>query len=119
MENTIYPLDNDLPGDLHGYFWDVYAGALKDATNLNPTPFGGEMISDISDLKAWAEVVCTGKLLEPQTHMSRLQTQPIEGWTSHEEYGEGIVKVGSGSLTPIVPASTKEDHARYVGRQVH
>ena len=97
LENTIYPANHDLPGDLHGYSRDISTGELKDMTNLNPAPFGGEgaMISDISDLKRWAEAVCTGKLLEPQTHRSRLQTRPIEGWTAHEEYGEGIVKVGS------------------------
>ena len=70
MENTIYPLENDLPGDLHGYHADIASGELKDTTILNPAPLGGSgaMISDISDLKTWAEAVCTGKLLEPETH---------------------------------------------------
>jgi D-alanyl-D-alanine carboxypeptidase len=97
MENTIYPTDNELPGDLHGYFWDSSTGELEDMTNLNPAPFGGDgaMISDVSVLKGWAEAVCIGKLLEPQTHRARLQTRPIEGWSANEEYGEGIVKMGS------------------------
>jgi D-alanyl-D-alanine carboxypeptidase len=89
MENTIYPTNNDLPGELHGYSRDSSSGELKDTTNLNPTPGGaaGAMISDISDLKRWAEAVCTGKLLKPETHRARLQTL--------YEYGEGIVKMGS------------------------
>jgi D-alanyl-D-alanine carboxypeptidase len=89
MENTIYPANNDLPGELHGYSWDVYTGELKDTTNHNPIAGGaaGAMTSDVSDLKIWAEAVCTGKLLEPETHKARLRT--------HDWYGEGIVKMGS------------------------
>ncbi len=89
MENTIYPTNNDLPGDLHGYSRDSSSGELKDTTNLNPTPGGaaGAMISNISDLKTWAEAVCTGKLLKPKTHRARLQT--LNG------YGEGIERIGS------------------------
>ena len=44
------------------------------------------MISEVSDSMIWAEAVCTGKLLEPETHEARLRT--IYG------YGEGIVKMG-------------------------
>jgi D-alanyl-D-alanine carboxypeptidase len=97
LENTIYPANNDLPGDLHGYSEDISTGQLKDTTILNPAPGGGAgtMISDISDLKPWAEAVCTGKLLKPQTRRARLQTQPLEGWPAYMEYGEGIVKMGS------------------------
>jgi D-alanyl-D-alanine carboxypeptidase len=53
MENTIYPLGNDLPSDLHGYSRDVSTGKLKDTTIIDPAPLGGSgaMISDISDLK--------------------------------------------------------------------
>jgi D-alanyl-D-alanine carboxypeptidase len=111
MENTIYPANDDLPGDLHGYSRDISTGELKDTTNFNPAPFGGAgaMISDISDLKRWAEAVCTGKLLEPQTHRSRLQTRPIEGWSAQAEYGEGIVKMGSFCGHPgIVPGFNSE-----------
>ncbi len=87
MENTIYPTNNDLPGDLHGYSRDSSTGRLKDTTNLDPTPGGaaGAMISDISDLKIWAEAVCTGKLLKPQTQRARLQTP--------NGYGEGIDRI--------------------------
>jgi len=84
IANTIYPTNNDLPGELHGYSRDISTGELKGTTNLNPVPGGaaGAMISDISDLKTWAEAVCTGKLLEPKTQRARLQTL--------HDYGEGI-----------------------------
>jgi D-alanyl-D-alanine carboxypeptidase len=89
MENTIYPTNNDLPGELHGYSRDSSTGKVKDTTNLNPVPGGaaGAMISNISDLKIWAEAVCTGKLLKAETHRARLQT--LNG------YGEGIERIGS------------------------
>ena len=95
MKNTLYPTNNDLPGDLRGYGLNLSTGGLKDTTNLNPTATGGaaSMISEISDLKTWAKVVCTGRLLEPQTQRARLETEPIEG-LGFLEYGEGIAKAG-------------------------
>ena len=32
LKNTIYPTNNDLPGDLHGYSYDFSSGDLKDTT---------------------------------------------------------------------------------------
>jgi D-alanyl-D-alanine carboxypeptidase len=90
MENTSYPTNNELPGELHGYHADIASVELVDTTILNPAPLGGSgaMISDIWDLKTWAEAVCTGKLLKPETHRARLQTP------ASAEYGEGLVKMG-------------------------
>ncbi len=95
MKNTLYPTNNDLPGDLHGYGLNLSTGGLKDTTNLNPTAAGGaaSMISDISDLRTWAKAVCTGRLLKPETQKARLKTGPIEG-LGFLEYGEGIAKGG-------------------------
>jgi D-alanyl-D-alanine carboxypeptidase len=95
MKNTTYPTNNDLPGDLHGYTYDFSTGNLKDITSLNLTALGGAgaMISDVSDLKIFAKAVCTGRLLNPETHRARLQTEPIEG-LGFLEYGEGIAKGG-------------------------
>jgi D-alanyl-D-alanine carboxypeptidase len=97
MKNTIYPANKDLPGDLHGYHANIASAELVDTTIINPAPLSGAgaMISDISDLKRWAEGVCTAKLLKAETHRARLQTQPIAGGPAYGEYGEGIVKMGS------------------------
>src|SRR3712207_3661572 len=48
LKNTIYPTNNDLPGDLHGYSYDFSSGDLKDTTSFNTAPVGGAgaMISD-------------------------------------------------------------------------
>jgi D-alanyl-D-alanine carboxypeptidase len=96
MKNTLYPTNNTLPGDLHGYSYDFSSGELKDTTSFNTTPVGGAgaMISNVSDLKIWAKAVCTGKLIKPETHRARLQTHPLSGEPDVAGYGEGIMKVG-------------------------
>jgi D-alanyl-D-alanine carboxypeptidase len=95
MKNTLYPTNNDLPGDLRGYGLNLSTGGTKDTTNLNPTAIdgAGSMISDISDLKTWAKAVCTGRLLKPETQRARLETKSIDG-LGFLEYGEGIAKGG-------------------------
>jgi D-alanyl-D-alanine carboxypeptidase len=95
MKNTLYPTNNDLPGDLRGYGLNLSTGGTKDSTNLNPTAIdgAGSMISDISDLKTWAKAVCTGRLLKPETQRARLETKSIDG-LGFLEYGEGIAKGG-------------------------
>jgi D-alanyl-D-alanine carboxypeptidase len=97
MKDTVYPTNNDLPGDLHGYTLDLSTGELKEGTSLPLAPVGaaGAMISDVSDLKTWAKAVCTGKLLKPDTQRDRLRTQHLSGEPDFSEYGEGIWKWGS------------------------
>jgi D-alanyl-D-alanine carboxypeptidase len=96
MKDTVYPTNNDLPGDLQGYTLDFSTGELKEAPSLSLAPVGaaGAMISDVSDLKTWAEAVCTGKLLETETQKARLQTKPLSGESGPLQYGEGIMRVG-------------------------
>jgi D-alanyl-D-alanine carboxypeptidase len=97
MKDTVYPTNNDLPGDLHGYTLDLATGELKEPKSLPLAPVGAAraMISDVSDLKTWAKAVCTGKLLKPDTQRDRLRTQHLSGEPDFSEYGEGILKWGS------------------------
>jgi D-alanyl-D-alanine carboxypeptidase len=97
MENTTYPTDDDLPGDLRGYTYDFSTGELEDATSFNAAPAGGAgaMISNVSDLKTWAKALCSGKLLKPETHRAKLEAVPIEGLPDFVRYGEGIMQIGS------------------------
>jgi D-alanyl-D-alanine carboxypeptidase len=96
MKDTLYPTDSTLPGDLRGYTLDPSTGELKDVTGFDPSAEGGSgaMISDASDLKVWAEAVCTGKLLKPETHKARLRTQHLSGEPDLVGYGEGIKEIG-------------------------
>lgn len=97
LKDTIYPTDKNLPGGLRGYTLNISTGGLQDATGFNTRPVGGAgaMVSDISDLKTWAEAVCTGKLLEEETQRARLRSQHLSGESDFVGYGEGIMKVGS------------------------
>jgi D-alanyl-D-alanine carboxypeptidase len=96
MKHTWYPTNNDLPGHLHSYSWNAQTGKFDDKTVLNPNIPGGAgaIISTMSDLKTYAEALCTGRLLKPDTHKARLATQPLEGLPDFIGYGEGIAKFG-------------------------
>jgi D-alanyl-D-alanine carboxypeptidase len=91
LKNTLYPTNDELPGELHGYGLNPQSGEFEDKTILNPTPVGGAgaMISNLSDLGVWAKALYNGDLLSPETQQARLQTQPVEGLGA--EYGEGIL----------------------------
>ena len=96
MKDTLHPTDSTLPGDLRGYTLDPSTGELKDVTGFDPSAVGGSgaMVSDASDLKVWAEAVCTGRLLKPETHRARLRTQHLSGEPDFVGYGEGIKEIG-------------------------
>jgi D-alanyl-D-alanine carboxypeptidase len=96
LDNTFYPTNNELPGDLHGYGLNPQSGEFEDKTVLNPAPAdgAGAMISDISDLGVWARAVYNGDLLNPETQRARLETQRGEGVSESSGYGEGIGKAG-------------------------
>ena len=97
LKNTTYPKTSSLPGDLHGYHRDIARVEPVDTTVVNPDPIAGAgaMVSTVPDLKVWAKAVCTGRLLEPETHEARLRTQPLSGWPDRVGYGEGIIEAGS------------------------
>jgi D-alanyl-D-alanine carboxypeptidase len=91
LKNTLYPTNDELPGELHGYGLNPQSGEFEDKTILNPTPAdgAGAMISNLSDLGVWARALYNGDLLNPETQQARLQTQPAEGMAP-TRYGEGI-----------------------------
>jgi D-alanyl-D-alanine carboxypeptidase len=96
LENTYYPTDDELLGELHGYGLDPKSGELEDKTILNPAPSdgAGAMVSDMSDLAVWSRALYKGDLLTPKTQQARLKTQPEEGAPESQGYGEGISKLG-------------------------
>ena len=75
MTNTLYPVSNDLPGNLHGYSMNLDTGRFAGKTILNPTPAGGAraIISTIVDLATYARALYTGSLLQPQRPRRGLQ----------------------------------------------
>lgn len=91
LHDTLFPHGAEFPeAHPHGYTDQTLSGAVGDATDWNPSWAwaAGAMISNLHDLRRWADVVATGKLLSPQTQAQRLKTLPtgFPGTT----YGLGI-----------------------------
>ncbi|MEV7414983.1 serine hydrolase domain-containing protein [Streptomyces sp. NPDC089919] len=90
LRHTFLPEGAEFPEPhARGYTEDL-TGATVDATDWNPSWAwaAGAMISDLRDLRHWAEVLATGKLLSPQTQAQRLKTLPT-GFPG-TSYGLGI-----------------------------
>lgn len=95
LHHTLFPQGAEFP-EPHprGYTNQTPSGAEADATDWNPSWAwaAGAMISDLHDLRRWADIVATGKLLSPQTQAQRLRTLPtgLPGLS----YGLGIFRTG-------------------------
>ena len=96
MENSLYPTNDQLPGELRGYSLNSETNEFEDKTILNPSVPGaaGAVISDLSDMNIYARALCTGDLLEPETQAARLETQQMDGEADFIQYGEGILQLG-------------------------
>ncbi|MGW3098503.1 serine hydrolase domain-containing protein [Streptomyces sp. NPDC001102] len=79
LRHTLLPQGPELPPPYpHGYTDQTLSGAVADATYWNPSWAwaAGAMISDLRDLRRWAETVATGRLLSPGTQAQRLRMLP-------------------------------------------
>jgi D-alanyl-D-alanine carboxypeptidase len=96
MEHSLYPTNNDLPGELRGYGWDPERETFEDKTILNPAVPGGAgaVISNLPDLRTYAKALCTGALLKLETQRARLEGASPEGAPDFARYGEGVILLG-------------------------
>jgi D-alanyl-D-alanine carboxypeptidase len=96
MENSLYPTNDQLLGELYGYGLDSESEEFQDKTVLNPAIPGGAgaMISDLSDLKTYAKALCAGDLLQPETQQARLEGEQMDGEPDFIKYGKGVVLLG-------------------------
>ncbi|WP_418959270.1 serine hydrolase domain-containing protein [Streptomyces tritici] len=92
LHRTLFPRGAEFP-EPHprGYTNQTLSGAVVDATDWNPSWAwaAGAMISDLHDLRRWAEILATGRLLSPATQEQRLRTLPT-GFPG-TSYGLGIL----------------------------
>ncbi|MFI8519500.1 serine hydrolase domain-containing protein [Streptomyces sp. NPDC085481] len=91
LRHTLLPKGAEFPEPhAHGYTNQTLSGAVEDTTDWNPSWAwaAGAMISDLHDLRRWAETLATGRLLSPETQAQRLKLLPtgFPGLT----YGLGI-----------------------------
>ncbi|WP_369193279.1 serine hydrolase domain-containing protein [Streptomyces djakartensis] len=91
LHHTLFPEGNEFP-EPHprGYTNQTLSGEVEDATDWNPSWAwaAGAMISNLHDLRRWAPIVATGRLLSPETQAQRLRTLPT-GYPG-TTYGLGI-----------------------------
>jgi D-alanyl-D-alanine carboxypeptidase len=96
LEHTSFPTNARFPSPhASGYTNQTANGKVADATNWNPT-WGwaaGAMISNLSDMRAWAKDVATGGLLTRRTQAQRERFLRAPGFGS-AGYGLGLFKVG-------------------------
>lgn len=93
LHHTLFPTGSEFPAPHpHGYTDQTLSGETADTTHWNPSWAwaAGAMISNLYDLRRWAPIVATGKLLSPETQRQRLKTLPT-GFPG-TSYGLGIFK---------------------------
>lgn len=93
LRHTLMPKGTEFPSPhARGYTDQTLDGTVQDVTDWNPSWAwaAGSMISDLRDLRRWAEVLATGELLSPQTQAQRLKMLPT-GFPG-TDYGLGILR---------------------------
>jgi D-alanyl-D-alanine carboxypeptidase len=97
LKHTLLPNGAEFPSPhARGYTdWGQPAGKYANATRWNPSWAwaAGGMISRLSDLRKWARVVATGKLLSPETQRERTEFLPAPG-EGGATYGLGLMNYG-------------------------
>ncbi|MEV7280444.1 serine hydrolase domain-containing protein [Streptomyces sp. NPDC093111] len=92
LKDTALPYAAEFPQPhAHGYTDQTLSGEVEDATDWNPSWAwaAGAMTSTLHDLRGWAEILATGRLLSPETQAQRLKTLPT-GFPG-TSYGLGIL----------------------------
>ncbi|MFC1405567.1 MULTISPECIES: serine hydrolase [Streptacidiphilus] len=105
LHHTLLPQGAEIPWPhAHGYTNQTLSGAVADTTDWNGSWAwaAGAMISDLQDLRRWAEIVATGTLLSAQTQAERLKVLPTG--LPGTSYGLGIFEtsgwIGHNGSTP-------------------
>jgi D-alanyl-D-alanine carboxypeptidase len=98
LTNTSYPTGQTLPKPFaHGYFGGLdLTDPLRGETRINPAvgATAGAMQSTLGDLRKWAKVLATGRLLSRSLQAQRLQTVPFPNPPPVDiSYGLGIFKL--------------------------
>jgi D-alanyl-D-alanine carboxypeptidase len=74
LKNTYFPEGPDITAPYtNGYNYDEEAGEYTEATKIDPSFLwtAGAMVSDLQDLKVWAEALGTGKLISKAMQKER------------------------------------------------
>lgn len=94
LKNTTFDVTPDVHGKhSHGYTYTETSDGPVDITRLDPSVAwaAGAMVSDLTDMKAWAKILAEGKFLKPETREERAGYSKA---SDISEYGLGIEKIG-------------------------
>ncbi|KIF02080.1 beta-lactamase [Streptomyces sp. RSD-27] len=99
LRHTLFPTGAEFPKPhAQGYTDQTASGKVEESTDWNPS-WGwaaGAMISDLADMRSWAQTLATGTLLTPATQAERLDVTraapdagyglglfDVAGWIGH------------------------------------
>jgi D-alanyl-D-alanine carboxypeptidase len=97
LDNTYYIEGPEQPaGLIPGYVYDSSRRALRDLGPLDPSMGGAAlaMVSNLVDLKTWAEALATGKFLSPEAQKERTTFVDTSPGDSVVQQGLGLIKKG-------------------------
>ena len=95
LDATLY-LDDGAPWpEPHATGYQPDDGVLVEQP-ANFSVFGpaGSLVSDVDDLRVWAEALGSGSLLQPATQEERLQGHPLSAGPEYDQYALGIGELG-------------------------
>ena len=95
MSHTSFPTTNAFP-EPHAQGYTNTLGAETTATDWDPSYAwaAGAMISDLDDMRTWAQALASGRLLSPGMQAQRLQTVGSPGMPPQDGYGLGLFVLG-------------------------
>jgi D-alanyl-D-alanine carboxypeptidase len=95
FKNTHYLVDAKQWPEPHAIGYEPVDGVLTpEPANLSIYGTAGAMVSDLDDMRVWAETLATGSLLKPGTQSERLQGAPLEEGPPYDLYALGIGETG-------------------------
>lgn len=102
LKNTSFPMTPNMPSPyMHGYMPDITKAAgtngnFVDRSIESPTGAwtAGAIISNLDDVKTWAQALATGKLVSQQMHAEQVKFSA----PNTESYGLGVMNAGGVGL---------------------
>jgi D-alanyl-D-alanine carboxypeptidase len=95
LKNTHYLVDATQWPEPHAIGYEPVDGVLTpEPANLSIYGPAGAMVSNLDDMRVWAETLATGSLLKPGTQSERLQGAPLEEGPPYDLYALGIGETG-------------------------
>jgi D-alanyl-D-alanine carboxypeptidase len=95
LKNTRYLVDATQWPEPHAVGYEPVDGVLTpEPANLSIYGPAGAMVSNLADMRVWAEALATGSLLKPATQSERLQGAPLEEGPPYDRYALGIGETG-------------------------